>query len=71
MDVEYVGLARYSDLYELHRKLVARYPLAASLPFPKKRLLGNTTPSFVTDRAVELLRYFDVCAFWMYHWVPK
>eukprot|EP00042_Codosiga_hollandica_P048892 m.557662 g.557662 ORF g.557662 m.557662 type:complete len:91 (-) comp57758_c1_seq4:134-406(-) len=60
IDVEYRASARYSELLEIHKIMSTLYPYAGNLPFPKKRFLGNNTPSCVTDRAVELLRYFDL-----------
>lgn len=52
-------LKRYRQLLALHHALVTVYGEAALPPFPAKRLIGNTSESFLQKRSRELNAYLD------------
>jgi hypothetical protein len=52
--------ARYSQLRNLHKNLQEKVPANVILPeFPPKKWLGNTAPSFISQRLKALENYFN------------
>lgn len=51
---------RYSEFFDLHTALRAKYPVTRQLDFPSKRLVTFMSPALVEQRRLSLERYLQV-----------